>query len=179
MGPPPDRFLVGLGVLGLLSAAGQTAPVLCTIDDAHLLDPESLDALAFVARRVEAEYVALVFAARDEEHIAVQLAGILTLRLAGLSIESAVQVLNGALPDALDQAVAVQIAVATGGNPSPSPTWPASSPSSSSPSRASVTNPSRWGGTWRRSTPGRCGACPRTSRRGSSSWPPTRPEAST
>ncbi len=117
VGPPPDRFLVGLGVLGLLSAAGQTAPVLCTIDDAHLLDPESLDALAFVARRVEAEYVALVFAARDEEHIAVQLAGILTLRLGGLSIESAVQVLNGALPDALDQAVAVQIAVATGGNP--------------------------------------------------------------
>src|SRR5262245_28920349 len=48
-GVPPTRFLVALGVLGLVSAAG---PTLCVVDDAHLLDPESLDVLAFVARRL-------------------------------------------------------------------------------------------------------------------------------
>ncbi|HEU5486015.1 MAG TPA: AAA family ATPase, partial [Microlunatus sp.] len=117
VGPPPDRYLVGLGLLGLLSAAGQVNPVVCAVDDTHLLDPESLDALAFVARRVEAESVALVFAARDEEQITTQMAGIPVLRLAGLSLESAVQLLHRSLPDLLDPAVAVQIAVATGGNP--------------------------------------------------------------
>jgi DNA-binding CsgD family transcriptional regulator len=117
VGPPPDRFLVGLGLLGLLSAAGQTVPVVCAVDDAHLLDSESLDALAFVARRVEAEPVALVFAARDAEHISVQMGGVPELRLAGLGSEAAVQLLRRSLPDALDPAVAVQIAVATGGNP--------------------------------------------------------------
>ena len=68
-GPPPDRYLVGLGLLGLLAAAGQVTPVVCAVDDAHLLDSESLDALAFVARRVEAEPAGLVFAARDADHV--------------------------------------------------------------------------------------------------------------
>ncbi|MET1005037.1 MAG: AAA family ATPase, partial [Propionibacteriaceae bacterium] len=117
VGPPPDRFLVGLGLLGLLSAAAQVTPLVCAVDDAHLLDSESLDALAFVARRVEAESVALLFAARDVEHIEVQMAGVPVLRLVGLSTESAVKLLNLAFADALDPAVAVQIAVATGGNP--------------------------------------------------------------
>jgi DNA-binding CsgD family transcriptional regulator len=117
VGPPPDRYLVGLGLLGLLSAAGQVTPVVCAVDDAHLLDSESLDALAFVARRIEAEPAALVLAAREADHINTQMSGIPVLRLVGLSIESAVQLLNRSLPGDLDPAVAVQIAVATGGNP--------------------------------------------------------------
>ena len=64
-GPPPDRFLVGLGVLGLLAAAGEDTPVVCAVDDAHLLDSESLDALALVARRLGAESAALVLASRE------------------------------------------------------------------------------------------------------------------
>jgi DNA-binding CsgD family transcriptional regulator len=117
IGPPPDRFLVGLGVLGLLAAAGAQTPVVCAVDDAHLLDSESLDALSFVGRRVEAEPIALVFAARDSEQVSAQMGGISVLRLSGLGTEPAVQLLNHALPEGLDPAVAVQIAAATGGNP--------------------------------------------------------------
>jgi DNA-binding CsgD family transcriptional regulator len=117
VGPPPDRYLIGLGVLGLLAAAGETAPVVCAIDDAHLLDPESLDALAFVGRRLEAESAALVFAGRDLPQFDTRLAGVPTLRLTGLPIEVAVRLLMRSLPEPIDPAVAAQIAVATAGNP--------------------------------------------------------------
>ena len=116
-GPPPDRFLVGLGVLGLLASAGEQTPVVCTVDDAHLLDSESLDVLAFVARRLEAESVALLLAARDAPHLDLQLAGAPTLRLVGLDLEWAMKVISASLPGSIDPAVAVQIARAAGGNP--------------------------------------------------------------
>jgi len=116
-GPPPDRFLIGLGVLGLLAAAGAGRPVLCVVDDAHLLDPESLDALAFVARRLEAESAAVVFAARDGEAIGTHMAGVPQLRVGGLALEHAVRLLSLSVSEPIDPAVAAQIAVATGGNP--------------------------------------------------------------
>lgn len=116
-GPPPDRFLVGLGVLGLLAAAGERDPVVCAIDDAHWLDSESLDALAFVARRLEAESAALVFASRRGRHIETQMAGIPLLHLDGLGTDSAMTLLMSSLPEPIDPAAAAQIAAATGGNP--------------------------------------------------------------
>jgi DNA-binding CsgD family transcriptional regulator len=116
-GPPPDRFLVGLGILGLLAAAGEVEPLVCAVDDAHLLDSESLDVLAFVARRLEAESVALLFAGRDEHGLETPLAGVATLRLAGLGSEAAVRLLMSSLPEDIDPVAAAQIAVATGGNP--------------------------------------------------------------
>jgi DNA-binding CsgD family transcriptional regulator len=116
-GEPPDRFLVGLGVLGLLGAAGEVEPVLCVIDDAHLLDPESLDVLGLVARRLEAESVALVLAARDTSHVAAQLAGVPGLPLAGLEAEPALRLLSASLPEPIDPAAAAQVIAATGGNP--------------------------------------------------------------
>ncbi|GAA4982300.1 LuxR family transcriptional regulator [Kineococcus glutinatus] len=116
-GPPPDRFLVGLGVLGLLAAAGEVEPVVCAVDDAHLLDAESLDALAFVARRLEAESAALVLAARDDRDVGALLAGVPALRLTGLDLGSSVRLLASSLPEAVDPAAAAQIAGATGGNP--------------------------------------------------------------
>lgn len=116
-GEPPDRFLVGLGVLGLLGAAGEVEPVLCVIDDAHLLDPESLDVLGLVARRLEAESVALVLAARDTTHVAAQLAGVPGLPLGGLEPEWAMRLLAASLPEPIDPAAAAQVIAATGGNP--------------------------------------------------------------
>ncbi|MFI7063030.1 AAA family ATPase [Kribbella sp. NPDC050124] len=116
-GPPPDRFLVGLGVLGMLAAAGEVEPVACAVDDAHLLDAESLDVLAFVARRLEAESAAIIFAGRHDANLAAQLAGVPELALAGLAPESAIRLLRSSLPEVLDPAAAAQIVAATGGNP--------------------------------------------------------------
>src|SRR5579859_2394084 len=64
-GPAPSPFLVGLAALGLLSEESEERPLLCVIDDAQWLDRASARALAFVARRLLAERIALVFAARE------------------------------------------------------------------------------------------------------------------
>ncbi|RZS60355.1 AAA family ATPase [Xylanimonas ulmi] len=115
-GTPSDRFLVGLGVLGLLARAGESTPLLCVVDDAHLLDPESLDVLAFVGRRLQAESVSLVLAGRSAQGIEARAAGIETLRLGGLDQEWAVRLLKGSVPD-IDPSAAVRIVAAAGGNP--------------------------------------------------------------
>ncbi|MDH2413904.1 AAA family ATPase [Nocardioides sp. CER19] len=116
-GPPPDRFLVGLGILGLLTTAATTEAVLCVVDDAHLLDQESLDALAFVARRIEVEPVAMLFAARDSSDVSSRLNGVRELRLAGLRMDAAVKLLTRSMSEPIDPVAAVQVAHAMNGNP--------------------------------------------------------------
>ncbi|KAA0112478.1 LuxR family transcriptional regulator [Mycolicibacterium sp. P9-22] len=116
-GPPPDRYLVGLGILGLFAAAGSVRPLVCVIDDAQWLDAESRDVLAFVARRLQAESTVLLFAARDSPDTDTQLAGIPVLQIGGLDVTSAVRLLTASAPEVVDPHAARQIADATGGNP--------------------------------------------------------------
>ena len=80
-GAVPDRFFVGLAVLGLLSAAAEERPLLCLIDDAQWLDRASAQALAFVARRMLAEPVVMLFAARERND---EFAGLTEIVLGGL-----------------------------------------------------------------------------------------------
>lgn len=116
-GPPPDRFLVAMSVLALLAAAAATTPVVCLVDDAHLLDQESLDVMAFAARRLAVEPVVLLFAARDENGFAARMSGIPELTLTGLSQEPATALLRRSLRAPIDPASAAAIARATGGSP--------------------------------------------------------------
>src|SRR4051795_11810050 len=82
-GEPPDRFLVGLAVLSLLAEVAEESPLVCVIDDAQWLDQISAQTLAFVARRLLAERVALVFAVREPGD-GVQLTGLPELAVRGL-----------------------------------------------------------------------------------------------
>ncbi|MGF0117145.1 LuxR C-terminal-related transcriptional regulator [Promicromonospora sp. Marseille-Q5078] len=115
-GPPPDRFLVGLGVLSLLAAASTRQGLLCAVDDAHLLDRESLDAFAFVARRLGAERVALTFAGRAENDLETVLRGVPVLRLGGLSPEPAAALLNRSVAGPFTPTATAAIVRATEGN---------------------------------------------------------------
>jgi DNA-binding CsgD family transcriptional regulator len=113
-GDAPNRFLVGLAVLSLLSEVAAKRPLVCIVDDAQWLDRESSQALAFVARRMLAESVALVFAVRTTPD---ELAGLPELEVESLSDPDARALLDSALPAPLDARVRDQIVAETGGNP--------------------------------------------------------------
>ncbi len=87
-----DRFLIGLAVLSLLAELAEDGPVLCLVEDAHWLDRASAEALIFAARRLGAEGIAVIFAARDRE-LPFATTGMRELRLSGLDEASAAAVL--------------------------------------------------------------------------------------
>jgi DNA-binding CsgD family transcriptional regulator len=115
-GARPDRFLVGLAFLSLLSDTADQEPLLCLIDDAQWLDQSSAQVLAFVARRLEAESIALVFAEREPSELEA-LAGLPELRLEGLSDVHARELLGSVLSGPLDERVVERIVAETQGNP--------------------------------------------------------------
>ncbi|MFJ9712073.1 AAA family ATPase [Streptomyces sp. NPDC101234] len=116
VGDPPDRFLVGLAVLTLLTRASETRPVLVLVDDAQWLDQVSRQTLEFVARRLLAEPVAMVFAVRDPEGQSA-LAGLPALQLRGLDAASAGELLEGAVGGRLEERVRDRFVAETHGNP--------------------------------------------------------------
>ena len=115
-GHPPDRFLVALAALGLLSATAETQPLLCLVDDAQWLDRASRQVLGFVARRLPAEPLAIVFAVREPSGER-ELAGLPELTLEGLDDADARALLASALPGRLDERVLDRIVAETRGNP--------------------------------------------------------------
>jgi DNA-binding CsgD family transcriptional regulator len=113
-GPTPDRFLIGLAVLGLLSDAAGKRPLVCLVDDQQWLDGASAQVLAFVARRLEAESVGLVFAARP---VGEELAGLPELVVEGLRDGDARVLLDSVFTGPLDARVRDQFIAETRGNP--------------------------------------------------------------
>ncbi len=113
-GTAPDRFLLGLGILGLLTGAAAQGPLACLIDDAHWLDRVSQQALAFAARRLSAEPVLLIFATREPE---ADLAGLPELPLRELPNSAARELLAAEARSPLDERVREQIVAEAHGNP--------------------------------------------------------------
>jgi len=113
-GPAPDRFLIGLAVLGLLSEVAGDRPLVCIVDDEQWLDSASAQVLAFVGRRLGAESVGLVFGARVPTG---DLAGLPELVIGGLQEDDARALLESALTGPLDARVRDQIIAEAHGNP--------------------------------------------------------------
>src|SRR3954465_14071190 len=115
-GDPPDRFLVGLAVLSLLSEAAEDGPLLCAVDEAQWLDRASAQTLAFVARRLLAESVGLIFAVREPSPTQ-DLEGLPELVVDGLDEGDATALLRSAIPGRLDERVRDRIIAEARGNP--------------------------------------------------------------
>jgi DNA-binding CsgD family transcriptional regulator len=113
-GAAPDRFLVGLAVLTLLSEVAEERPLLCVVDDAQWLDRASAQVLAFAARRLLAEPVGLIFATREPGD---QFRGLADLEVRGLAERDARALLHSVVRFRLDEQVQARILAETNGNP--------------------------------------------------------------
>ena len=113
-GPAPDRFLVGLAVLSLLSEVAGEQPLVCVVDDAQWLDQASAQALAFAARRLATESVLVLFAAQEP---GADLRGLPELVVGGLGAADARELLDSAVRWPMDDRVRTQIVAETRGNP--------------------------------------------------------------
>jgi len=113
-GDPPDRLLVGLAVLSLLSQLATERPLLCVVDDTQWLDRQSAQAFAFVARRLAAEPIAFVFGART---VPDEVRGLSELIVEGLAESAAMALLCSVLLDRVDERVLERFVAETHGNP--------------------------------------------------------------
>ncbi|MFJ3416025.1 ATP-binding protein [Streptomyces sp. NPDC086082] len=115
-GTPPDRFLVGLAVLSLLADVAQETPLICLVDDVQWLDRVSAQIVGFVARRLMAERVGLIFGVREADGERA-LQGLPELTLGGLSEPDARALLASVLPGRFDEPVRSRILAEARGNP--------------------------------------------------------------
>ena len=115
-GAAPDRFLVGLATLSLLAAVAEEQPLLCLVDDLQWLDEASAQVLGFVARRLLAEPIAIVFAVRSPADPPA-VSGLPELRVRGLGHDDASALLATVVPGRLDERVRERLIAETGGNP--------------------------------------------------------------
>jgi AAA ATPase domain len=113
-GAAPDRFMVGLAVLTLLAEVAEDRPLLCVVDDAQWLDRASAQVLAFAARRLLAEPVGLIFAAREPGE---EFGGLAELEVRGLPEQYARALLGSVIRFRLDERVRDLILAETNGNP--------------------------------------------------------------
>jgi DNA-binding CsgD family transcriptional regulator len=113
-GPVPDRFLVGLGVLALFAESSADRPLLCVVDDAQWVDRASLQILAFAARRLGAESIAMLFGSRRASG---ELTHLPELALAGLSPEESETLIETVLVTGLEPRVRAQLVAEIEGNP--------------------------------------------------------------
>ena len=112
-----DRFSVGAATLSLLAAAAEAKPLCVVVDDAQWLDPASQEAMAFAAKRLQADRAALLFGARDDEERPFEAPAVDSMSLTGLPREAAAQLLGRADATALTPEVADRLYEATRGNP--------------------------------------------------------------
>ncbi|MEU7913261.1 LuxR C-terminal-related transcriptional regulator [Microbispora bryophytorum] len=112
-----DRYLVGMAALTLLADAASVQPLLCVVEDVQWLDRESAEALAFVARRLHAEAVGLLFAIRPRSDGLALFDGLPVMTVSGLPARDAGRLLSTSTAGRLDDAVAAKIVTGTGGNP--------------------------------------------------------------
>ena len=115
-GQAPNRFLVGLAVLSLLAATSEERPLICLVDDAQWLDRASVQCLAFAARRLQVEPIALILAAREPSDDP-ELAALPGLFVSALGHDDALALLTSAVGGRLDPQVRDRIVAETGGNP--------------------------------------------------------------
>ncbi|HEX4685530.1 MAG TPA: AAA family ATPase [Nocardioides sp.] len=111
-----EPFLVGAATLSLLGEAAEEGAVLCVVDDAHWLDDASADALLFTARRLDADPVAVVFAARDSDVRTFTAPGLDNWVLEGLDLSAAHSLLSQQAGEGLSTEVAERLREETGGN---------------------------------------------------------------
>jgi DNA-binding CsgD family transcriptional regulator len=116
-GPPPDRFIVGLAALSLVASAAANVPFLCIVDDAQWVDRETVDALAFVGRRLEAERAALLFGIRAASTDRLPFDGLPTREVEGLGENDALTLLDSVAPASIDPEVGRRIVRETRGCP--------------------------------------------------------------
>lgn len=112
-----DRLAVCAATLALLAAASEVTPLLCVTDDVHWIDPGSVEALCFAARRIEGDRIVMLFATREDASAAFRTRGLDELTLQGLDATAAVALLHAHSSRPVAATVASALARGTHGNP--------------------------------------------------------------